>query len=88
MAAMSTDVLAQRVIEQARGLIEADGGDLRLLGVDGSCARVVYRMGRSEQCAECVLKPEDLRGFLLEMCARIAPHITAVELELDPPAAE
>jgi Fe-S cluster biogenesis protein NfuA len=82
---MAADILAQRVIEQARGLVEADGGDLRLISVERGCARVAYRMGRNERCAECVLAPEDLRGFLLEMFARGAPHIIAVELEVDRP---
>jgi hypothetical protein len=71
------------VIEQAQSLVAADGGALRLLGVERGCARVAYKMGRNEQCPECVLAPEDVRGFLLEMFARGAPHITAVEMVVD-----
>jgi hypothetical protein len=83
---MGADLLAERVVEQARALVESEGGNLRLLGVERNVARVGYLLGRNDECPECVLAPEDLHGFLLEMFARGAPHITAVEVVVEQPA--
>ncbi len=80
---MALDATAEYVVRQANAFVEADGGSLVLVSVANGVARVRYRMGKNEQCPECVLAPEDLKTFLLEMFAQNASHISAVELEVE-----
>jgi hypothetical protein len=42
--------------------------------------RVRYSRGTNEECAECVLEPDDLRELVLEAIQRQDPTVLTVEL--------
>jgi len=79
---MATDALAQFVINQAKGIVSSDGGDVWLTDVRDSTAYVRYKKGHNPDCTTCVIQPEDFRYFLTEMFSQRAPHIKDVELEV------
>jgi hypothetical protein len=77
---MARDGLAEFIIRQFRSLVRPEG-DLELLGVEGGVARVLYRRGHNEECPECIMSAQDLKGILREAFAEKAPHIRDVLLE-------
>lgn len=76
------DAGVRQVLESVRAIVEGDGGDLELLAVEDGVARVRYRRGVNEECAECVLEPDILRQFLREAFAVQAPHVRDVKVEI------
>jgi Fe-S cluster biogenesis protein NfuA len=79
---MATDALAQFVINQAKGIVSTDGGDVWLTDVRDSIAYVRFKRGHNPECATCVIQPDDFRSFLTEMFSQRAPHIKDIELEV------
>jgi Fe-S cluster biogenesis protein NfuA len=79
---MVRDALANFVINEARGIVSSDGGEVELTKIEGSTAYVRYKKGHNPRCIECVLSPADFRHFLMELFGRKAPHIKEVELEV------
>jgi Fe-S cluster biogenesis protein NfuA len=79
---VAKDALAQYVVNQAKGIVSSDGGDVQLTDVRGATAYVRYAKGHNPECLECVISPDDLRDFLTDMFNQSAPHITQVELEV------
>ena len=82
---MVRDALANFVINEARGIVSSDGGEVELTRIEGSTAYVRYKKGHNARCIECVLSPADFRHFLMELFSRKAPHIKQVELEVMEP---
>jgi hypothetical protein len=79
---VAKDALAQFVINEAKAIVTSDGGDLELIEVRGSAARVRYKKGHNPRCVECVVTASDLHDFLTEMFKEKAPHITRVDVEV------
>jgi hypothetical protein len=70
----------KRVVEEFGEIVRPDGGSLELLGVEGDLLRVAYRPGRNEQCASCVISPENLRDMLLDVLPQHDASIRRVEV--------
>ncbi len=77
---MARDALAEFVVMEAKSIVTPDGGDIELIGVEGSTASVRYKKGHNPHCLECVITPADLCDFLTDMFSEKAPHITRVEV--------
>jgi hypothetical protein len=68
------------VVEQFQEIVRPDGGALELLGVEGDLLRVAYRPGTNEQCASCVISPDNLRDMLLDVLPAHDASIRRVEV--------
>ena len=68
------------VVEQFQEIVRPDGGRVELLGVEGDLLRVAYQPGRNDQCASCVISPENLRDMLLDVLPQHDPAIRRVEV--------
>lgn len=73
--------MVEFVVRQMRGVLQPDG-DAELIDVVGNVARVRYTRASNPKCLECVVSPEDLRDFLIEMLNKKAPHISDVDIEV------
>jgi Fe-S cluster biogenesis protein NfuA len=72
---------AQMVVDQFRKMVEPDGGELEMLGIEGGTVRVRYMPGHNEECETCVFIPEDLRDLMKEAMQRQDPSILEVVME-------
>lgn len=73
--------MVEFVVRQMRGVLQPDG-DAELMDVVGNVAHVRYRRASNPKCLECVVSPDDLRVFLMDLLAKRAPHISDVEIEV------
>lgn len=64
-------------IEEVRPAIQADGGDLSLLGVENGIVRVSLHGA----CRDCAMANSTLSDFVTERIKLYAPEITAVVAE-------
>ena len=71
-----------RLVQEFGEIVRPDGGSLELLSVEGETLRVAYRPGHNEQCATCVISPENLRDMLLDVLPQHDPSIRQVEVSL------
>ncbi len=72
---------AKEVVERFHELLQEDGASLELLGVDAGTLRVKYTLAAGDDlCEACVIRPDDLRGMILEKLEQQAPSIKQVEL--------
>ena len=78
---------ADMVVGQFRQIVSGDGGKLELLSESEGVLKVRYAPGHNEQCATCVLEPDDLQLMLLEAVQQHDPSIKSVSLIVDPAAA-
>jgi len=69
------------VVEQFKEIVGADGGEVRMLGVEGDLLRVAYKPGHNEQCESCVISPENLRDMLLDVLPAHDASIRRVEVQ-------
>jgi hypothetical protein len=72
---------AQLVVDQFAEIVRPDGGELRLVAVEGELLRVAYRPGHNEQCETCVMGPEELGEMLRSAVADHDPSIKRVAVE-------
>ncbi len=76
---MSTDKeLIEKIegaIQQLRPFLEADGGDIQLIGVKDNVAQVKL-LGA---CQDCNMSAMTLKAGVEEAVKKVAPQITAVE---------
>jgi Fe-S cluster biogenesis protein NfuA len=70
----------EAVIAQFQHIVAADGGKIELLGVAEDIVSVRYSPGTNDQCADCVLTPEDLRELLLEAMRQRLPALRDLSL--------
>jgi hypothetical protein len=70
----------KRVVAEFGEIVRPDGGSLELLSVEGDTLRVSYRPGHNEQCASCVISPENLRDMLLDVLPQHDASIRRVEV--------
>jgi hypothetical protein len=71
----------KQVVEQFQEIVGADGGQVRMIGVEGDLLRVSYKPGHNEQCASCVISPENLRDMLLDVLPGHDASIRRVDVE-------
>lgn len=64
-------------IEEVRPAIQADGGDVSLVGVDGD----TVRLSLHGACRECAMAQSTLSDFVAERIKLYAPEITEVVAE-------
>lgn len=80
---MAKDVLAKFALDRAKSVVAPDG-ELELKDVRDNIAYVHYRVHKAAQdCAQCVVTPDDLRFFLEDMFRSTAPHIKGFDIEVE-----
>jgi Fe-S cluster biogenesis protein NfuA len=71
-------------LEPVRAVLQADGADLELIGVDGDVAHLRLVVADAA-CAECVLPTPLLQEVALQLMQPLAPGLAAVAID-DPRA--
>ena len=67
-------------LEEARQLVEADGGDMELVSTDdGTVSLKLILEGAS--CVECVMPKEFLEQIVLDMLMRAGHGVSAVAID-------
>jgi hypothetical protein len=69
------------VVDQFKEIVGADGGEVSLIGIEGDLLRIAYKPGHNEQCASCVISPENLRDMLLDVMPAHDASIRRVDVE-------
>ena len=67
---------AQLVVEPFAEIVRPDGGELRLVAVQGDLLPVASRPGVNEQCETCVMGPEE---FVEMLRSAVADHDPAIK---------
>ena len=67
-------------LDEIRGLVQADGGDMTLAGVDGSTIRLQLVV-ESATCVECVMPREFLEQIALDIFRRGGVAADAVSID-------
>jgi Fe-S cluster biogenesis protein NfuA len=69
-------------LDNVRSLVQADGGDLELVGVDPSSRRVNLRLVlEGVSCHECVMPRPMLEDIAANMLRRSVPDLETVSIE-------
>ena len=63
-----------------REVLQSDGGDIELVGVDGDTARLRLVL-ETAGCAECVLPRPLLETIALQMMQPLVPGLSAVAID-------
>jgi Fe-S cluster biogenesis protein NfuA len=69
-------------LKEVRGLVQADGGDMELVGVDeqdGTVALLLILEG--VECHECVMPRPILEDIAVNMLRRSVPDVTGVTVD-------
>lgn len=74
-APMPSEDAVRTVLEQARGILLRDGGDLELIGLQGRVVRVRLKGA----CVGCPRAPLDLKNVVESLLRRHFPQIEAVQ---------
>ncbi|RLI92452.1 MAG: NifU family protein [Candidatus Altiarchaeales archaeon] len=72
---MDTREEVKRVIEKIRSALQADGGDIELIDIEGEIVKVKLRGA----CAGCPLAQMTLKGFVEDAIKRNVSGIEKVE---------
>ena len=68
-------------VEDVRTLLQADGGDIELVGVDEPTGRVDLRLILdTAECAECVLPRDMLERIGLDIIRKAAPDVATLHI--------
>lgn len=69
--------IASTLVDQFARMVAGDGGELRLIGVEGDMIRVAYRPGADEACRDgrCVLPMQELSKLMEETAQRRDPQL-------------
>jgi Fe-S cluster biogenesis protein NfuA len=67
-------------LDEARALVQADGGDMKLRGIDGDTLKIDLVL-EGASCAECVMPREFLEQIVLDMVKQKAPAVAAVSID-------
>jgi Fe-S cluster biogenesis protein NfuA len=67
------DVFVNQVVAELRPMLAPDGGSVELLSCADGVVQVKYVMGHNEECADCVMSPEDFELYLKELLAERVP---------------
>ena len=69
-------------LDVARAIVQADGADLELVGVDDGRGEVELRLLLVEAgCAECVMPQVFLEGVVLDILREAVPAVRAVRVD-------
>ena len=69
-------------LDEVTALVQADGGDIEFVSLDGGTGAVVLRLQlESANCAECVLPREILESIATGMLQRSVPEITRISID-------
>jgi Fe-S cluster biogenesis protein NfuA len=69
-------------LKEVRGLVQADGGDMELVGVDEQDGTVALRLILDGvECHECVMPRPILEDITVAMLRRSVPDVTAVTVD-------
>ena len=67
-------------LDEARALVQADGGDMKLTGIDGSTLNIELIL-EGASCAECVMPREFLEQIVLDMVQQKVSAVSAVTID-------
>ena len=67
-------------LEEARALVQADGGDMEVVGVDDSTVSIRLIL-EGASCAECVMPRDFLEQIVLDMLKQKIPAVSAVSID-------
>jgi Fe-S cluster biogenesis protein NfuA len=67
-------------LDEARALVQADGGDMRLTAIEGDTLKIDLIL-EGASCAECVMPREFLEQIVLDMVKQKAPAVGAVSID-------
>ena len=67
-------------LDEARQLVQADGGDMELVSTDDDTVSLKLIL-EGASCAECVMPREFLEQIVLDMLMRAGHGVTAVAIE-------
>jgi len=73
---MDTREDVKRIIEKIRPALQADGGDIELIGINGKIDKVKLRGA----CTGCPLSQMTLKGFVEDAIKKNVPGIEKVEV--------
>jgi Fe-S cluster biogenesis protein NfuA len=76
---VSDDAALGAALDEVRALVQADGGDLRLAGVDGDVVALELVLEGAE-CAECVMPREFLEQVALDVLRRGGATVGGVRI--------
>jgi Fe-S cluster biogenesis protein NfuA len=78
---MSIDVATiTPALDEARALVQADGGDMTLTSIDGSTVNLALVL-EGASCAECVMPREFLEQIVLDMIKQKTSAVSAVTID-------
>jgi hypothetical protein len=77
---MLDDAAVAVALEELRGLVTPDGGDITLEAVDGSTVRLQLVL-ESAHCVECVMPRTFLEHVALDVFRRNGAHADAVAID-------
>jgi Fe-S cluster biogenesis protein NfuA len=73
-------VTLEPALNEVRSLVQTDGGDMTLLGVEGATVNLQLVV-EGASCVECVMPREILEQIALDVIQRQAPEVTAVVID-------
>jgi Fe-S cluster biogenesis protein NfuA len=68
-------------LDDARALVQADGGDMRLTGVDDAGTVRIELVLEGASCAECVMPREFLEQIVLDMLKQKSLAVSSVAID-------
>jgi Fe-S cluster biogenesis protein NfuA len=68
-------------LDEARALVQADGGDMRLVDIDPAGTVSLELVLEGASCAECVMPREFLEQIVLDMLKQKTPAVSAVAID-------
>ena len=77
---MIDETSARAALEPVRAILQADGGDVELVGVDADTARLRLVV-EGASCAECVLPRPLLETVALDLMGPLAPGLARVAID-------
>jgi Fe-S cluster biogenesis protein NfuA len=76
------EVAIRPALDEARSLVQADGGDMQLVSLDETQGRLDLKLVlEGASCEECVLPRDLLEQIVLNMLQRQVPAVTAVHID-------
>ena len=77
---MADTQTAEKLVSQFDRMVRRDGGEVSLLGVEGTVVRVGYRPGTDETCEgdACILPHLELQQLMTETASRRDPAMEVV----------
>ena len=67
-------------LDEARALVQADGGDMKLTSIDGGTLNIELIL-EGASCAECVMPREFLEQIVLDMVKQKVSAVSAVTID-------